>query len=348
MTRPKIIGFICGLLFVATISVAADSTPPQMLLYVGNSRGNDVSVIGLNTMEVVSSIRVGENVHGIAVQADGRRLFVTVEAEQTLKIVNTVTEQIIGTVKLTGRPNQCAVTPDGRYVVVPIRNGASVDIVEVESQKVVKVLPIKEPHNALNIGSNRYIFVSSMGSHEVDMIDLEKLDFETYIPAGGRPRPFVVTRDGTTMYVAVSNLHGFDIVDIPSKKLTQRVELPAEHSQLKPRQYETPDTFTHGIGLSPDEKELWVTSLFDNAVYVYDLKEKKVVTSIPTGDGPNWVAFSPDGKYVCISNTDSDDVYIYDTKSRRKVARVKVGKAPKRLVVANVPVADHAAGTAQK
>ncbi len=312
-----------------------------MRLYVGNSRGDDVSVIDLNTMKVVSSIKVGQNVHGVAMQADGRRLFVTVESDHTVRTVDTATEQIIGTVKLTGRPNQCAATPNGKYVVVPIRDGASADIVDVEQQKIVKVLPIREPHNALNIGSNRYTFISSMGSHEVYLIDLEKLDYETHIPAGGRPRPFLVTRDGTTMYVAVSNLHGFDIVDISSKKLVQRVELQAEHAQLKPRKYETPDTFTHGIGLSPDENELWVTSLFDDAVYIYDLKAKKVIAHMATGDGPNWVAFSPDGRYVCISNTDSDDVYIYDAKSKREIARVKVGKAPKRLLVANVPVAGH-------
>jgi YVTN family beta-propeller protein len=310
-----------------------------MRLYVTNSRGDDISVIDLDSMKVTSTIKVGERVHGVAVQADGRRLFATVESDHTLRIVDTSTEKVIGTIKLTGRPNQCAVTPDGKYVVVPIRDGASVDIVDVTQEKIVKTLPIEEPHNSLNIGSNRYTFVSSMGSHEVDLIDLEKLEYSAHIPAGGRPRPFLVTKDGNKMYVAVSNLHGFDIVDIPEKKVLQRVEIPAEHSELRPRQFETPDTFTHGIGLTPDETEVWVTSLFDDAVYIYDLKAKKVVAHLPTGDGPNWVAFSPDGKYACISNTDSDDVVVFDAKARRELARVKVGKAPKRLIVANVPLA---------
>jgi YVTN family beta-propeller protein len=342
MTRSKSAAFTWILLCCSLVWAASDSTPLQsMRLYVTNSRGDDISVIDLSSMKVISTIKVGERVHGVAVQADGRRLFATVESDHTLRIVDTATEQIIATIKLTGRPNQCAVTPNGKYVVVPIRDGGSADIVDVEQQKIVKVLPIQEPHNSLNIGSNRYIFISSMGSHEVDLIDLEKLDYEAHIPAGGRPRPFLVTSDGRTMYAAVSNLHGFDIVNIPEKKVLQRVELPTEHPQLKPREFETPDTFTHGIGLSPDESEVWVTSLFDDAVYIYDLIAKKVVAHMPTGDGPNWVAFSPDGKYACISNTDSDDVYIYDVKSRREVARVKVGKAPKRLLVVNVPVDGH-------
>lgn len=307
---------------------------------MANSRGDNISVIDLTSMKVISTINLGaERVHGLAVQADGRRLFTTVESDHTLRIVDTATEKVIGTVKLQGRPNQCAVTPDGKYVVVPIRDGASADIVDIEQQKIVKVLPIQEPHNSLNIGSNQYIFISSMGSHEVDLIDLKKLDYIAHIPAGGRPRPFLMTKDGQTMYVAVSNLHGFDIVDIASKKLVQRVELPAKHKELRPLEFETPDTFTHGIGLTPDESEVWVTSLFDDCVYIYDLKTRKVVAHLPTGKGPNWVAFSPDGKYAAISNTDTNDVSIFDAKARVEVARVKVGKVPKRLLVANVSVA---------
>ena len=129
-----------------------------------------------------------------------------------------------------------------------------------------------------------------MGSHEINIIDLEKMDYVAHVPVGGRPRPFVVSADGKTMYVAVSDLHGFVIADLPEKKVIQRVEMPAEHpGPPRPRKYETPDTPTHGLALTPDESELWVTSLLDDSVYIYDVKKKKITGSVNTGDGPNWV-----------------------------------------------------------
>lgn len=101
----------------------------------------------------------------------------------------------------------------------------------------MKVLPVKAPHNAFDSGSNRYMFVSSMGDHAVNMIDLETMDYAASIPVGGVPRPYVVTGDGRTMYVALSDLHGFAIVDIPEKKVVRRVEMPAEHP--KPHEHPT-------------------------------------------------------------------------------------------------------------
>jgi YVTN family beta-propeller protein len=191
----------------------------------------------------------------------------------------------------------------------------------------------------LNTGSNHYIYVSSMGGNEVDLIDLEKMDYAAHIPVGGRPRPYVVSPDGKTMYVALANLHGFVIVDIPEKKVLERVEIPSEHATLRKLEYETPDTLTHGLALTPDGSELWVSSLLDDAMYIYDVKAKKVMGKVSTGMGPNWIVFTPDGKYACISNTDTDDVSVIDVKSRREVTRVKVGKVPKRLAVASAPAA---------
>jgi YVTN family beta-propeller protein len=327
-----------SLLFVILAYLALSSpgfsAPQDSLLYVGNSKSDNVSVVDLTTLKVIREITTGEHIHGVAVTPDGRRLFTTSEIDHTLITSDTVTGKIIGTVKLPGKPNQVAVTPDGRYVTVPIRDGDSVAIVDISQQQIVKVLPIKEPHNSVNTGSNRYMYVSSMGSNEVAVIDLEKMDYSAHIPVGGRPRPFVVSKDGRTMYTAVSYLHGFNIVDIPGEKAIQRVEMPFEHTPPRPRQFESPDTYTHGLAFNPEETELWVTSMLDDYIYIYDLKTKKFTGQLATGGAPNWIVFSPDGRLACVSNIETNDVSIYNVKEHKEMGRVKVGKVPKRMAIA--------------
>lgn len=303
-------------------------------LFVTNSLGDDITVIDLDTLKVMRDIKVGADVHGLCAPSDGRRIFTTIESEHNLKSIDTATGKIIDTIPLSGRPNQCATTPDGRFVAVPIRDGGRVEIVDMTQKRVVKSLPIKVPHNCFNAGSNTSMFVSSMGSNEVDLIDLKKMDYAKKIPVGGVPRPYAVSNDQKTMYVALSDFHGFAIVSIPEGKVIRRVDLPpAPPSTCKLE----PHTPTHGLALSPDGRELWVTSLGDDGIYVYSVETKKISRKIAVGGCPNWIAFSPDGRYCAVSNSSSDDCSIIDTRTEREAARIKVGHGPKRLLVVRVP-----------
>jgi YVTN family beta-propeller protein len=305
-----------------------------MKAYVTNSLGDTITMIDLGTLKVTGEIKVGKRVHGVCAPADGSKLFTTIESEKTLKVIDTATNEVTATIALTGRPNQCASTPDGHYVGVPIRDVGGIDIIDTRLGKIVKVLPVNAPHNSYNTGRNDVLWVSSMGDHEIDRIDLNKMEYTDKIPVGGIPRPYAVTRDEKTLYVALSDYHGFEIVNIPDKKEIARVDLPTAppaDCALEPH------TETHGLALSPNEKELWVTSLSDSGVYVYDIAAKKLSKEIATGECPNWIGFSPDGKYVTVSNCGSNDATIIDTKTRQAVATVKTGEGPKRLLAMVVP-----------
>ena len=229
--------------------------------------------------------------------------------------------------------------PDGHFAAVPIRATAgSIDIIDVPKRQIVKVLPINTPPNCYNNGSNEVIYCEARGdAQKIERIDLSTLNYTQGTPVGGDPRPFVVTRDGKKMYVALSQLHGFAAINIAKNDALQRVELPPGPPPPSPCEKYEPRTPTHGLDLSPDGKELWVTSLADSKVYVYDTDSKKISNEIPTGGCHNWISFSPDGKYVTVSNSATNDASIIDAKTRKEVARIKVGKVPKRLVAVNVP-----------
>src|SRR5436309_9172595 len=152
---PTTIGWraILALLVLgAAVPLGRPQTRPRMKLYVTNSLGDDITVIDLATLKVVADIKVGEHVHGVAAQADGRRIFTTIESEHNLKVIDTAADKVIDTIPLTGMPNQCAVTPNGRFVGVPIRDGNGVDIIDMTQNKVVKTLPVNLPHNCVNAG----------------------------------------------------------------------------------------------------------------------------------------------------------------------------------------------------
>ena len=55
---------------------------------------------------------------------------------------------------------------------------------------------------------------------------------------------------------------------------------------------------SHGIGLTPDEKEVWVVDAVNQRVHVFDntVEPPKQKESIAVREQPGWITFSLDGK----------------------------------------------------
>jgi YVTN family beta-propeller protein len=327
------------LLFLSLGLIAASGAQgaTRPILYVANSLGDDVTVIDLPTQKVLATIKVGSIVHGVCAPADGRHAYVTIESEHTLKVVDTRTNTVTDTIALPGQPNECAATSDGHYVVVPLLAPAnSAVVVDTTQNKIVKTFEVRHPHNCFTPegGSNTIVYCEARDNFYISRIDLGKMEITNNVKVAGDPRPFIVTPDEKTLYTALSGLHGVAIVDMVHQTMSQLALPPMPWMSCK---VEPPNTPVHGIALTADGKKLWITSVADSGIYVYDLATKKLGKKITVGACPNWISMSKDGKYAAVSNADTDDASILDAHSEKEIARVKVGKAPKRVLVIDVP-----------
>jgi YVTN family beta-propeller protein len=250
--------------------------------------------------------------------------------------MDTATNKVTKTVKLPADPNECAVTKDGRYVVVPLRGNNTAVIYDNNTNQIVKSLPIKGPHNCVTPmgGSNEFVYCEEQRGFTVAKIDMKTMEIAATIKVNGEGRPFLVTPDQKTIYIALSALSGFAMVDIATDLITE-VVLPPTHGN--PCTIEPGNTPTHGIALTPDLKKLWITDIPGSGVYVYDVATKKLSAKINVGKCPNWFAISNDGKYVSVTNSESNSVSIIDAKTQKVLAEIPVGKGPKRMDIVNVP-----------
>ncbi|HKU64727.1 MAG TPA: hypothetical protein VJQ06_06700 [Rhizomicrobium sp.] len=326
-----------AVLLAASFGIGEADAATRSILYVGNSQGDDITIIDLATQKVISTLKVGALVHGICAQGDGRKAFVTIESNNTLQVLDTKTNTIAETIQLPGRPNECAVTADGHYVVVPLLAPAnSAVIIDLTSKKIVKTLALRHPHNCFTPegGSNTIVYCEERDASRINRIDLTKMEYTDYVKVAGDPRPFIVTADEKTLYTALSGLHGMATIDLVNKTMSQIAlpTMPWMNCRVEP-----PNTPVHGITLTPDGKKIWITSVSDASVYVYDVASKKLGKKMAVGECPNWISMSHDGKYAAVSNADTDDTSIMDIKGEKEIARIKVGKAPKRLKVIEVP-----------
>jgi len=79
----------------------------------------------------------------------------------------------------------------------------------------------------------------------------------------------------------------------------------------------------HGLSVTPDEKQLWLTTQTTNDVTIIDTSDNKIIGRVFVGRDPNWIAFTPDGALAVVSNTGTGDVSIIDVQQRKVVATSK-------------------------
>jgi YVTN family beta-propeller protein len=305
--------------------------PSSPKLYVADTQGDDLAVIDASTLKLIRQTPVGLNPHGAVASPDGRTLYVTIEGTNELVALNTADDTVTRRVPVGRSPNEPTVTVDGRYVFVPIRNEAAVDVVDTQSFKVIDRIPVPAmPHNTYTSADGRHIYVGSMSGQRITVIDAATRKVVSEISPGNWVRPIAIKRDESLAYTALSNLHGFVVVDLHAGKVIKTIELPPLPPGT-PRPYL--DTYTHGLALSPDENELYCTSMPGNAIHVFRLPALERVARIVVGRDPNWIVFRRDGRFAFVSNTTDNSVSCIDTASRKVTATIPVGHAPKRLVI---------------
>jgi YVTN family beta-propeller protein len=318
--------YAVGLLVALPLAANADR------LYQTNSAGDTVDIIDSATNAVVLQVKDIEVPHGVTFSPDGKRAYISCESENTLWATDTRTGKLLGKAGLSGHPNNIAISRDGRRVFVGILSApGAVEVIDTASLKSIKTIPVKGGvHNAYVTRDGKYVVAGSIVGKILTVIDAQTLEpvWELPFEAGVRPIAFETANDGSTtrMFVQLSDFHGFAVVDFKTHQIVSRIKLPDEPNGGT-AQGGAP---SHGIGVSPDGKTLWVDSSPANAVFVYSLPDLQVLGYVRTEQVPDWLAFTPDGKRLYVANSGSNSVSVIDTTTRKQIAVIPVGEVPKR------------------
>ena len=335
---------LAALLLLAPLSAAAKD---RALIYVTNSAGDSVDVVDPATNKVVQSISGIETPHGVTFSPDGARVYVSNEATSTLDVVDRKAGKVLVKVPLSGHPNNIAVTPDGARVVVAIAaEPGALDIIDTRTLALTKSVPVHgRLHNVYVTPDGKFAIAGSVRAKLLTVIDLatDQPAWELKFDGGVRPMAIEAGPDGATrrIFVQLSELHGFAVVDFAQRKEVARIHLPDQYNAygVEEGRLGTP---SHGIGIAPDGKTLWVDSTLSNSVFAYSLPDLKLIghATVPplklAGRAPigaiiDWLTFTPDSKRIYVANSNYRSVSAIDTKTFKVVATIRVGEVPKRM-----------------
>ena len=324
-------------LILTALGVASEPRQTACKLYVANSSGNDIHVIDAVTNRVIKRVEVGPEPHGMVATATGDRIFITLENTKgdhgELLWFDPISDTVTRRLAIGPRPNQLAVTPDGSIAYIPCDDASWWVVDTVKGEVLTKIATGGRPHNTLCSPDGRWMYLGPKGSYHVLIADTATHTLVGEIPLSDAPRPIALSKDGTRLYANVDTLIGFEVADIPRRKVIHRVEADVPETLLRKA------SRSHGIGLRPGEKELWMCDVYHDRTYVFDLTSeppRQVATLVMKGGG-YWMAFSPDGSRCYISERVGNTVAVIDTDTREPIARIAVGSVPKRVLVLAPP-----------
>jgi len=167
----------------------------QKRLYVSLPRAGEVSVVDAETFKVVDGIPVEGEPMRLALQADGRLLWIGNDARE------------------------------------PGKGGVSV--VDTETSKVLATIPTGAGHHEIALASDRMAFVTNRDSGTVTAIDARKLEKLADIPTGPLPIAAAWSPLSGAVYVADGKTGTISVVDPSRLEVTARIETRAGLGPLR-------------------------------------------------------------------------------------------------------------------
>jgi hypothetical protein len=315
------------------------STPGQRdLLYAAvPGRTNDIGVggIGILVFDAARNFRFvkriptweysaavdPENVKGVAVSVPLGMIYIS--TINRLAAWDLVTEKKVWEQTYDGKCcDRMAISPDGKTMYVPSFEGPNWYVVDAATGKLIKNLPTPATvgaHNTVWSPDGTKVFLAGLASKTMSIADPKT---NTIVQTVGEfsdfVRPFTINGAGTLIYANVNNLLGFQIADVKTGKVIQTVQVQGYGwSRDRLTGHGCP---SHGVALSPDEKEVWVVDGANSSVHVFDntVMPPKQIKSIKVRDEPFWLTWSADGKWVYAASGD-----IIDAQTKQVIAGLK-------------------------
>jgi YVTN family beta-propeller protein len=291
-------------------------------IYVPNSESNTVSVIDPHRYEVVDEFSVGALPQHVVPSYDLKTLWVTNDEGNSLTPIDPATGKRGKPVPVTD-PYNMYFSADGRYAIVVAERLQRLDFRDATSMKLHHSLRVPCPgidHMDFT-ADGRYLVAScEFGSKLVKVeVSGEKVVGSLSLPEGSMPQDVKLAPDGSVFYVADMMAGGVWLVDANSFK---KVGFIATGEGA------------HGLYVSRDSRDLYVSNRSEGSVSVISFAKRKVLETWPIpGGSPDMGGVSADGKVLWLSGRYDAEVYAISTTDGKLLARIQVGSGPHGLCV---------------
>ncbi|WP_395140492.1 bifunctional YncE family protein/alkaline phosphatase family protein, partial [Armatimonas sp.] len=206
---------------------------------------------------------------GLALSADGTRLFVGMGIRNVVAVVNLATGKTERTVLVDTAPYHLRLSPDDKTLAVSCRGGRVANKGEASADSAGTAVRVDEKTDAAKSGSVALLDTASLTVRKVEV--------------GRQPSGLAFTKDSKTLYVASSDDDTLQVLDVAGAKVTRAFV-------LRPEQDPGFGQIPTAVALSTDEKVAYVACGGANAIAHVEVASGKILGYTPTGWYPVAIA----------------------------------------------------------
>lgn len=156
-------------------------SPDQNVIYTANIASDSVTAIQMKPTAPgppkITHIPVGKQPEAIDVSPDGKEVWVGLNAEGTIDIVDTETGKFKEKVNIGGRPYRVIFTPDGHQVFATMPNTKEIIVLDAATRKETRHIKLESAPLGIVFSRNgKFAFISAVQEDYVLKVDLTKYE----------------------------------------------------------------------------------------------------------------------------------------------------------------------------
>ncbi len=330
------------LVFISTQSYADT-------LVILNKSEASASLVDLDSLEVVASLKTGIGPHEVTISTDGKIAVVSNYGDSkpgsTLTVIDIPSATVSSTIDLEKfvRPHGISWIKGTKQVLVTSEELKSVIRVDVIEKKIVNVIPtVQDISHMLVLDSlSSKAFVSNIGSGSVSVLDLKKNSKINDTQTGKGAEGIDINLKTNEIWVTNRGANNISVIDAKSMKI--KTTLKSESFPIR-------------IKFTSDENYALVTNAQTGNLNVFDARTKKILTAIdfPKGRGdtagrmfgnqfkdssvPIGIAIDPRKNRAFVAHANLDEISIIDLEKFKLIGKFHAGKEPDGMAYSKLSI----------
>jgi PQQ-dependent catabolism-associated beta-propeller protein len=311
----------CGTLAALALGVGTGGAQAAEI-FVSNEKGNSISIVDGDTLELIEEVPVGNRPRGIALSSDGRFLYICASDDNTIQVMDTESRAILHHLPSGPDPELLVVSPDDKMIYVANEDDNMVTVIDVASKTAVIEIPVGVEPEGMGVSHDgKWIVNTSETTNMAHFINADTLEITDNVLVDQRPRFAEWTSDDAEIWVSAEIGGTVSVIDNATRQIKHKIgfEVPGVPAEaLQPV----------GVRITDDRSLAFVALGPANRVAVVDAQTFEVEDYLLVGQRVWQLAFGPDDKFLYVTNGVSNDISVIDVENLEVTKSVPVGRLP--------------------